>query len=418
MSPISSKLTAMAGIFRITTIADSADAGRFGHTARWLLGAVVILILYGSLFPFEFDTRTGWSPLELAASLAFKRASRGDMIANLLLYIPVGLCMAIALPRRWRGIVVLVLTIATGTLLSLGVELLQTMEPARVASLTDVLLNAAGTAIGGVVALAYIGIGTHLRIPGLAETRPAPVPLGFVLLWLSYRLAPFVPTLDWQKIKDSLKPIFLDPAIDGVEVLRFLVGWLVIAHAVRRMWRREYAIIALVALAAGTQLGRVLVVGKTLNPAELLALTALIVLLPVMRRIPQPRRLLVLSLALVAVIVVQGLEPWHLEPQANPFSWIPFKNSLSDSLEINISVLLEKFFWYASLVWLLAQRSGALWPSAIAAALLVGAIEFVQLWLPGRSAEITDPLLVLGAAALLGLLGGDERWRRSESAVS
>jgi hypothetical protein len=79
-------------------------------------------------------------------------------------------------------------------------------------------------------------------------------------------------------------------------------------------------------------------------------------------------------------------------------------NSLSDSLEVNVGVLLEKCFWYASLVWLLARYTGSLGSSALAAALLVGAIEFVQMWLPGRSAEITDPLLVLAAAGLLRLI--------------
>jgi VanZ family protein len=287
------------------------------------------------------------------------------------------------------------------------------MEAARVASLTDVLLNAAGTAIGGGVALAYVAVGTHVRIPGLVESRPAPVPLGFVLLWLSYRLAPFVPTLNWQKIKESLEPVFQSPTLDAFEVLRFLVGWLVIAHAVRRIWRSEYAVITLVALAIGTQLGRILIVGKTINLAELVALAAMFVMLPFMRRLPTARRLLVLGLALAIVIVVQGLEPWRLDATAHDFSWVPFKSSLSDALEVNISVLLEKCFWYASLVWLLTQRTGALAASAVATTLLVAAIEFVQIWLPGRSAEVTDPLLVLAAAGLLGLVSADGRERRA-----
>jgi VanZ family protein len=384
-------------------------AAPFQHTARWLLGGVIALILYGSLFPFEFTKSAHQSLFELAASLAFERTSRGDIVANLLLYSPLGLCMAASLPRRWRAITKLAITIAAGILLSLCVELLQTMEPARVSSLTDVVLNAAGTAIGAAVALAYVAVGTHVRIPGLVESRPAPVPLGFVLLWLSFRLAPFVPTLDWQKIKDALKPVFLNPTLDAFEALRFLVGWLVIAHAVRRIWRPEYALLALVALAAGTQLGRVLVVGKTVNPAELVALAAMFLLLPLMRRMTTARRLLVLSLALAAIVVVQGLEPWQLDATAHNFSWVPFKNSLSDSLEVNVSVLLEKCFWYSSLVWLLAQRSGALVASGVAVALLVAALEFVQMWLPGRSAEITDPLIVVAAAGLIGLLSDDGR---------
>ncbi|HZF15869.1 MAG TPA: VanZ family protein [Steroidobacteraceae bacterium] len=390
---------------------DSTPPRRHGGTpyqraARWLLGAVVALILYGSLFPFEFDAPSGLPLIALVASLRFERASRGDIVANLLLYIPLGLCLAAALPRRWSAVARFALTVTAGVLLSLAVELLQTMEPARVSSLTDVGLNAAGTAIGALGALIYIAVGTHVRIPGLVESRPAPVPLGFILLWLSYRLAPFVPTLDWQKIKDSLKPVFLDPAFDGFDALRFLVGWLVVAHAVRRIWRREYALLVLILLAAGTQFGRVLIVGKTLNPSELVALVSMFALLPLINRQPTARRLLVLSVALAAIVLAQGLEPWQLAPVARSFSWVPFMNSLSDSLEVNISVLIEKCFWYASLVWLLSQRTGALAASAVGVAIFVGAIECVQLWLPGRSAEITDPLLVLAAGGLLSLLSG------------
>lgn len=387
------------------------ETGPFQKTARWLLGAVIVLILYGSLFPFEFNARARLPLLELAASLTFQRASRGDVAANLLLYVPLGVCMAIALPRRCPALLSLALTVVAGALLSIFVELVQTMETARVASLTDVLLNTAGTAMGTIVALAYGAVGTHLRIPGLVENRPAPVPLGLVFLWLSYRLAPFVPTLDWQKIKDALKPVLLTPGFHTLEVLRFLVGWLVIAYAVRSIWQREYAFITLLALAAGTQLGRILVVGKTLNVSELIALTVMFALVPFMRRLPTARRQLILGFALAVVIVIQGLEPWRFDVIGHNFSWVPFANSLSDSLEINIGVLLEKCFWYASLVWLLTARTGSLTFAAVATALLVGAIEFVQIWLPGRSAEITDPLLVLAAAGLLGLLGADGRER-------
>ena len=379
------------------------------RTARWLLAAVVVLILYGSLFPFVFEERTHLSLFALVASLQFERTSRGDIVANLLLYMPLGLCVVASLPHRWPAFARFVLAVAAGAALSLTVELLQTMELARVASLTDLALNTAGTALGAVGALVYLAVGTQLKLPGLVESRPAPVPLGFVLLWLSYRLAPFVPTLDWQKIKDSLKPVLLAPAFDGFEALRFLVGWLVVAQAVRRIWRPEYALLVLVLLACGTQFGRILVVGKAVNLAEIVALALMFALLPLMQRLTTARRLLLLIVALTAIILVQGFEPWRIDATAHAFSWVPFKNSLSDSLEINVTTLLEKCFWYGSLVWLLARRSGALSASALAVAVLVAAIEWLQRWIPGRSAEITDPLLVLGAAGLIGLLGPEPR---------
>ena len=384
--------------------------------AQWLLAATIVLILYVSLFPFEFNApRAGLTLLELAASLTFERSSRGDVVANLLLYVPLGLCMAIALARRCPVLLNIAITVATGALLSISVELLQTMETARVASLTDVLLNTVSTAIGAIGLVLYFAIGTHLSIPGLIENRPAPVPLGFVVLWLSYRLAPFVPTLDWQKIKDSLKSVLLAPDFQTFEVLRFLVGWLVIAHAVRLVWQREYAFIALLALATGTQIGRIVVVGKTLNLSELIALAAMFALLPFVARLPTARRLLVLAYAVAVVIVIQGLEPWQFDVIHHDFSWVPFKNSLSGSLWISISVLLEKCFWYASLVWVLMQRTRSLTLATVVTALLIGVIEFVQIWLPGRSAEITDPLLALAAAGLLGLGAASRESQGSQS---
>lgn len=376
----------------------------FERTARWLLAAATIFILYVSLFPFAFDTEPGGSLFALIASLQFQRTSRGDIVANLLLYVPFGLCLASAWPRRGPATARLLLAVTAGAALSLTVELLQTMEPLRVASLTDLALNVAGTAIGTLAAIAYVAVGTQIRIPGLVESRPAPVPLGFMLLWLSYRLAPFVPVFRWERIEESLRPVLIEPAIDAFEALRFLVGWLVIAHAVRRIWRKEYALLVLVALAAGSQLGRVFIVDKTVNPSELVGLAALFLLLPLMNRQPTARRLLILCLALTTIIVLQGLEPWHIDTTRRAFSWVPFLNSVSDLLQVNINVLLEKFFWYASLVWLLAQRSGALGLVGLGVAALVGGIECLQMWMPGRSAEITDPLLVLAAAGLIHLL--------------
>jgi VanZ family protein len=47
--------------------------------------------------------------------------------------------------------------------------------------------------------------------------------------------------------------------------------------------------------------------------------------------------------------------------------------------------------------------------AAIAVAVLLGAIEVIQIHLPGRVAEITDPLLALILAMTLGLLDRSER---------
>ncbi|HVB55836.1 MAG TPA: hypothetical protein VNE63_05295 [Candidatus Acidoferrales bacterium] len=60
-------------------------------------------------------------------------------------------------------------------------------------------------------------------------------------------------------------------------------------------------------------------------------------------------------------------------------------------------------FWYRSAAWLLRAAGWRLARPAVAVALLLGAIEVIQIHLPGSVAEITDPLLALILAVTLEL---------------
>ena len=55
--------------------------------------------------------------------------------------------------------------------------------------------------------------------------------------------------------------------------------------------------------------------------------------------------------------------------------------------------------------------------AAIAVAVLLGAIEMIQIHLPGRVAEITDPVLALLLATALGLLDRSESVRSNLSST-
>jgi VanZ family protein len=386
-------------------VSSPAKHERAQTVVRWLVVASAALILYGSLFPFRFDAPVDANLGDLLTGLRFQRTSRGDLVANLLLYMPLGLCLMLALPIRWSRFIVLAWTVVAGTALSTAIELLQFYSPMRVSSLTDVVINAIGTLAGALAAIIYLELGSTLRIPGIAAGRPEPVPLGVLLLWLAFRLAPFVPTIDWQKYKDAVKPLFLEPSFGVLDTFRYVVGWLVVGYTVRQLWRREYALFALLAIVGIVLAGRIVVVGKVLVASELLALAICIPLAAVIVANPDRLRTALLAALLAATVVLHGLKPFELLAQPQEFSWVPFKNSLSDSLEVNYSVLLEKCFWYFSLVWLLARRGSGVGRAALATAALLGAIEAAQLWLPGRSAEITDPLLALAAGVLLALLG-------------
>jgi VanZ family protein len=373
--------------------------------ARWLVLASSALILYGSLFPFRFDALSDAGIGELLSNLRFQRTSRADLVANLLLYMPLGLCLVLSWPARWSRVAALVWTVVVGSALSTGIELVQFYSTSRVSSLTDVVINTIGTFAGGLAAIVYLELGTTLRIPGIAAGRPEPAPLVVLLLWLAFRLAPFLPAFDWQKYKEAVQPLLLEPSIGVLDTFRYMAGWLVVGYTVRQIWRRESALFALLAIVGIVLLGRIAVVGKVLVVAELAALLVCIPVAALVVANPDRRRTAFLATLLTATIILLGLEPFNFVREPQAFSWVPFKNSLSDSLEINYSVLLEKCFWYFALVWLLARRGWGIPGATVCTAALLGAIELAQVWLPGRSAEITDPLLALVAGVLLALLG-------------
>jgi|SRR5207302_2750231 len=81
---------------------------------------------------------------------------------------------------------------------------------------------------------------------------------------------------------------------------------------------------------------------------------------------------------------------------------------------------IQKCFWYGSALWLLRAAGWLgcrLARAAIAVAVLLGAIEMIQIHLPRRVAEITDPVLALLLATALGLLDRSESVRSNLSST-
>ncbi|WP_270937768.1 VanZ family protein, partial [Falsiroseomonas oryzae] len=126
-------------------------------TAGLLLAALIAgFIVYGSLYPFRFQALpdgVAWSEL-FRLSLA-RRGGRGDVAANLLLYAPLALALALAFVARLGPVRAGVLAVLACALLSTAMEIGQLFVPRRAPSAGDLLLNVAG-AIGGAVTAAFV----------------------------------------------------------------------------------------------------------------------------------------------------------------------------------------------------------------------------------------------------------------------
>lgn len=100
--------------------------------------------------------RLGWESLDF---------TRLEIIANVLVFVPIGILSFILVPRRlWP------LALMVGPALSLSIEVFQRLVlPNRAATLTDVVANSGGAVIGVVLAI----VGTLLFAPRFSQHRPS-----------------------------------------------------------------------------------------------------------------------------------------------------------------------------------------------------------------------------------------------------
>ena len=378
------------------------------QAARWLTVVVGALIVYGSLYPFGFVNLPAEGVSGLVTQIGWARTTRADVIANLLLYLPFGALLSFALPPAWSAARTAFVALLVGTLLAGGLETLQTLEQHRVASLTDLILNAVGTFVGAILALSVRAAGERMEpVLGAIDLRAAPVAIALVSCWLVTRLAPFEWTGTWGAWRRSLRPLWQDPALPLAALLGHVAAWGVILVSLRATVRRDAGFVVLGFLVLAVAAGRIAGAGHALVWSELLALAGVLVAWPLSENLPD-RTLTLAALCLLAgALLVAGLAPegsfGGLAEAAHEFSLAPLDaKSLGSPAHA-----AESLFTAGALVWLLFRLgAGALRAGLLAAALLL-AIEAVQLWMPGRDSSLTAPALALLAAALVALLEPD-----------
>jgi VanZ family protein len=378
-------------------------------TKAALIAAVIAaVIVYGSLYPFEFQAHGGLDRAVRSLLATWpERTSRGDIISNVLLYIPFGIFAVNALGRPSRAMRIGLVT-AAGLLLSVGVELTQFYEHARNSTMSDVYCNTAGTFLGA-IAGAVFHVDNKLPLVKTISARPIPV-----LLLAAYggdRLFPYVPAIDLHKYWDALKPlVFMPTATTAAGVFHHIAAWLVVAVLLESLFGGERRRLVFAMLVPAVLIARILIVGTILSPAEVYGAALAFVLWPAVLS-HLPFRVAVVAVLLVGDLVLQSLAPFQFLPTARPFGWIPFLSFMQGSIEVNVRSMFAKVFSYGSLLWLLTRSGWSLGTATIFSAATVLALRYAQVYLPGRSAEITDCLIVLILALVMRLVRDDASQR-------
>lgn len=326
-------------------------ASRSHFAAPLLLAVFLALILYVSLYPFGFAA-DGPPALETLGQLTWARASRGDMFNNVLLYAPLGFCLALLLEPRLGRVGGIVATTLLGAMLSLSMEILQASIAPRVPSLTDLSLNALGAALGATAGSAWYLLGARMAPQATPKGRSAAVAVTLVVLWLLARLWPLMPDASLRQLKRAVRPLF-SPSIGWAEFAAYFVGWLVVAQAVFHLARRQRGVDAFLLVIAAVLVGRTFTAGHTLEFTELAAIALLLPVLVLVNRVEDRARCALLAALLGAWLAAVALWPAIVGGQHVTMDF-PGLAHFTIANAPPPAELAGKGFSYVALTWLLA----------------------------------------------------------------
>ena len=100
-------------------------------------------------------------------------------------------------------------------------------------------------------------------------------------------------------------------------------------------------------------------------------------------------------------LIIEELRPFQFRSPPQPFSWLPFESWFVGAADNYYGTFFGKLFLYTAILCV-GRNAGMRWIWALAApGVILFAGELAQCYLPGRTPEITDVVLLAAGAALL-----------------
>jgi VanZ family protein len=366
----------------------------------------IAVVVYGSLYPghFAFTSAAG-NPIVVLLhgwpanwTLYILR----DVILNVIGYVPLGLAAFLALRRGHSRGFAAGGALALGYLLSLGMELLQVYLPGRVSSILDVLTNTLGTALGAGFALCFEG-----RIRRLAEVRAGQFRAAatlLALLWAASELYPLFPDISRSHFSQEWAMLVRFPRVSVVEIWANGAEWFAAGCALDAIFARMRTLgLAVAMLCVPAQM---IILDRSLAVPEIAGALLALALWRFLRRESRARWAVWM---LGSAIFLRQLQPFYFLAVPQPFSWTPFGGTLESSRASAVVIITRKAFDYGALVWALRYAGVPYVRAGLAVAAMLGVTEAIQTYLPGRTPEITDPLLALLMMLALAAVGRSVR---------
>lgn len=372
---------------------------------RQIFIIVTLLIVYGSLFPFSFEAKNlstinWWDWL-----FSFEaRTTRGDILGNVLLFIPFGFFGALgfshtdpAINRRYNFILIL-----AGFAFAVLLQGLQLFLPSRVSTAGDAWANTTGLLLGIILMRVLASSRVARWFNSDEPTQTLTVPVILVACWLGYHWFPFIPSFDWLQIKFSFKPLSHWHLITPYQLVDQFLAWLMFWYFLDKLVPRQLSAYHRLAIIGVIMIVQILLVRNLMSLNSFIAsVTAVFVFQFAGSKIKSYWAALLLFW-----LLFRSWYPFSLNDSAT-IHWIPFASYLSGSLWINSYQVFENLFFYGASFYLLNRwLHNWMWACGLLTGWLL-IVELGQIWIGARAAEFTDPLIAfflsLGFARLQAL---------------
>jgi VanZ family protein len=381
-----------------------------------LILVFIILIIYGSLFPFDQWTEPKVALFRFLISWP-RSVEKADLVQNVLAYAPLGLFLTSYLMRFMRFWPAIVLATIAGTTLSLVMECIQQFLPSRTSSLVDLILNLSGTFAGGLLAAflsrdalsgaRFPAIRKHWFRSGVLSN----IGLVTLVLWTLSQTSPLVPTFDMGQLHFGLSRLLYSLQAPENLIISQTVTYALYITALGvltlTVGRTGKPLLKFFALFVACVLAlKVIIEGRQLSLEAVTGAGAAIILLLPLRLLKHKAALGmfgIVSIALGFTISELAAAP---EQGTYAFNWIPLAGQMASLYGFqNILEIFWPFFaiaYFARYVTPFHLRDAVAVFGGIAVLAVLFALEWFQQYLPGRYGDVTQ--------VLLGLAGWISPW--------
>ncbi len=386
----------------------------------------VLLIVYGSLYPFDQWADPAAPPFTFLLHWPV-RIDHADLVQNVLAYAPFGLFLALARLRTQPPRAAILQVMAAAAALSTVMECVQQFEPARTASTADIAMNVLGALAGAVLALLFIEAAAPAwpplhRLQRLRQWRHARfrrgtlpnIGLAALALWALAQASPLVPALDPGHVSRNLArlawqlrhPLTFNLSVAMVAALQ-LSGLGLLMRSLLPAAGRAAVARVLAGLLAAVFAAKLVVYGRSLPLEELAGAACALVVAGTTRHTGERGLAWAGAASLLGGFVLSELVPatayGGFAGFYRPFNWVPLAGQMRSLAGLeNILELFWPFFALAYFVRLLMpaaplrRRTQTQGLGAMLVLALVFALEWQQQLVPGRYGDITQVLLAVG----------------------